>query len=641
MTEPADAGAARRYQAFICYSHHDWRWAKWLQRAIEAYRVPRALRGRATSRGTIPARCGPVFLDRTETHADPNLRRQLFDAIDRSANFLLVCSPDSAAAEWCAEEIRYFRKSGRGDRLFCLIVRGEPNDTDPKRRAFSPALSEEIPGAGPPAVPLAADVRRDGDGKRDALLKIIAAMLGVSFDDLRRRDRAARRRQLTMQASIAGIVAVLLAASYYFALLDGQHVPFYAAATRTLNEHHWILPRPIPRARDVAASAADLRANVADTLWARGSSTGWYWHKSKEEQRVTFDGWTAGQALSGLLSLRDLDPKRRDTLIAHALLLQTQRYAPLEENGVRYGWLGYDPRVPLNETWPEEALWYVSALSRTLALDPSPLSAQQRRDVQAALRYAQSTTDAYRDPQHGGWDGIADQVNRSAASTYTTAVALQALLDAKRAHAGWDGDAALRDRLIASTANRLFDLFHLTGDERVGLQGLSGWNGSVDDENPMEEGLTLQVFAMLLRAEAEAGYHLPKAVAESIPPNLEKLQSVTYGGIQGTNSTAHFVEPVRTRGCPCVRTRARYIDFAWYPWAIACSELWLRRIKSHPGDSPTAETAKRALGHLIVDLQSDAAADASVEHPWAAGELLVALNLAPLTERDLRELGFK
>ena len=35
-----------RYRAFISYSHSDERWAQWLHRALETYRLPRHLVGR-------------------------------------------------------------------------------------------------------------------------------------------------------------------------------------------------------------------------------------------------------------------------------------------------------------------------------------------------------------------------------------------------------------------------------------------------------------------------------------------------------------------------------------------------------------------------------------------------------------------
>ena len=60
---------------------------------------------------------------------------------------------------------------------------------------------------------LAADVRDEGDGKKLALAKVVAGLLGVSSDDIFRRaereHRAAARRRRRVQALVA-VLAVLL-----------------------------------------------------------------------------------------------------------------------------------------------------------------------------------------------------------------------------------------------------------------------------------------------------------------------------------------------------------------------------------------------------------------------------------------------
>ena len=54
---------SRRYKAFISYSHADEAHASWLQRALERYRTPKALR---RSRPDLPARLYPIFRDSAE-----------------------------------------------------------------------------------------------------------------------------------------------------------------------------------------------------------------------------------------------------------------------------------------------------------------------------------------------------------------------------------------------------------------------------------------------------------------------------------------------------------------------------------------------------------------------------------------------
>ncbi|HSC15237.1 MAG TPA: hypothetical protein VLI71_08990, partial [Gammaproteobacteria bacterium] len=74
-----------RYRAFISYSHRDERWATWLHKSLERYRVPRRLVGRATPMGAVPARIAPVFRDREELPTATDLGRVVNAALEQSA----------------------------------------------------------------------------------------------------------------------------------------------------------------------------------------------------------------------------------------------------------------------------------------------------------------------------------------------------------------------------------------------------------------------------------------------------------------------------------------------------------------------------------------------------------------------------
>ena len=109
-----------QFTAFISYSHRDSRWAKWVQRAIENYRLPKAL---ASEMGRS-RKLGKVFRDREELSTGQNLGDHLTAALDSSDNLIVICSPNSKASPWVAKEIEYFKALGRGDRIFCLLVEG-------------------------------------------------------------------------------------------------------------------------------------------------------------------------------------------------------------------------------------------------------------------------------------------------------------------------------------------------------------------------------------------------------------------------------------------------------------------------------------------------------------------------------------
>lgn len=213
-----------KYWAFISYSHRDTRWANWLHKSIESYRPPRQLIGTGTTRGPVPKRLTPVFRDREELASATDLGTMLTDALAASGCQIVVCSPQAAKSRWVNEEILAFKRLGREDRIFCLIVGGEPNATDMPGRAdeecFPPALRFKVGADGNLGAertePIAADARPGKDGKQNAKLKLIAGVLGVGFDALRRREQQRRNRRLVLisSAAMAGMVVTSGLAAY-------------------------------------------------------------------------------------------------------------------------------------------------------------------------------------------------------------------------------------------------------------------------------------------------------------------------------------------------------------------------------------------------------------------------------------------
>lgn len=192
------------YEAFISYAHNDERWAKWLQRALERYRVPSNLNSQRSGGKPSPKRLHPIFRDRDELASASDLSASIRSALDCSHALIVVCSPAAAQSKWVGEEIRHFQATDRSARIFCLLVSGTTERGHPDC-AFPPALLQSVDGD-PLPDPLAADVTDKGDGKRDAMLRIAAGLLGVGIDDLKHRDA---QRQLRLRGAVAmGSLAV-------------------------------------------------------------------------------------------------------------------------------------------------------------------------------------------------------------------------------------------------------------------------------------------------------------------------------------------------------------------------------------------------------------------------------------------------
>ncbi|MGN6730078.1 MAG: TIR domain-containing protein [Rhodanobacteraceae bacterium] len=222
----ADSGFA--YRAFISYSHADRAWCDWLHKSLETYRVPSRLVGKDAAHGTIPRSLAPIFRDRDELPSASDLGRKVNDALAKSENLVVICSPASARSRWVNEEVLTYKRLGRGDRIFCLIVDGEPNASDlPGREAkecFCPALRFATDADGRPIAertePIAADARPGKDGKGNAKLKLIAGMLDVGFDALKQREQRRQLRRMTAITALAVCVMAVTIVLAIFALIS-------------------------------------------------------------------------------------------------------------------------------------------------------------------------------------------------------------------------------------------------------------------------------------------------------------------------------------------------------------------------------------------------------------------------------------
>jgi tetratricopeptide (TPR) repeat protein len=215
---------ALRYHAFISYSHADARWAKWLHRKLEDFHLGDDLAGRETVLGRVPNTLRPIFRDRDEFAAGHSLSDQTLAALDDSIALIVICSPNAAKSHYVNEEIRLF-KSRQADRLVIpLIVDDAPGAAQPQ--CFPPALAFKVTGDGivtsTPEAILAADARRTGDGPYLSLAKIVASLIGVPVDDVRKRQAITQDWWIKVTASVIAVVAVLVMAAGFLVWEHGR-----------------------------------------------------------------------------------------------------------------------------------------------------------------------------------------------------------------------------------------------------------------------------------------------------------------------------------------------------------------------------------------------------------------------------------
>ena len=198
-----DTGAAE-YTAFISYRHKtfDTAVAKKIQRQIENYRIPAHIAKRFGGK-----RVGKVFRDRDELPLLADLGEGIRFALEKSEWLIVICTPELPLSKWCMAEVDYFISLGKRDKILAVLADGEPEDSFPPQLRFV-----ETDGETAEKEPLAADVRAKTIGKslrkvNTEKLRLLASILGVGFDELRRRQR---ERFMRMAVTASMSAAILL-----------------------------------------------------------------------------------------------------------------------------------------------------------------------------------------------------------------------------------------------------------------------------------------------------------------------------------------------------------------------------------------------------------------------------------------------
>jgi len=104
--------------------------------------------GQPTRDGIRPNRLFPVFRDREELQVSADLSGRVNEALAESRYLVVVCSPNSAQSLWVNQEIKFFKKLGREDRVLSLIVGGEPHSSDSSKECFPEALMHRVDADG-------------------------------------------------------------------------------------------------------------------------------------------------------------------------------------------------------------------------------------------------------------------------------------------------------------------------------------------------------------------------------------------------------------------------------------------------------------------------------------------------------------
>ena len=266
-----------RYWCFISYSHHEKHIAVPLQRFLENYTPPGPLRTTITPPAGLGVALRPVFRDETELGAASSLTDALHDALTDSYALVVLCSPNAARSRWVDEEIRLFRALGREQRVFLMLIEGEPNVDLNGPYAHLECLPPALRRSDRGEEPLAADLRGGKPAFKSGALRLAAGLWGVTLDELVHRHRRRQRQQLAAAATLGltvtllgGVAAVRVAADRTIAQTIGD-ARAEAAARRPRSAEALLKKAPTWA---VEASGASIRRAAQELKRSLGFSAG-------------------------------------------------------------------------------------------------------------------------------------------------------------------------------------------------------------------------------------------------------------------------------------------------------------------------------------------------------------------------------
>lgn len=192
---------------FISYSRKDIKFARRLEKALEAYKPPKDLK-------ETPYRNLVVFRDE-EDITGVEYHQSIEKHLKNSKKLIIICSPNSRKSDFVNGEIQAFAKMYDANNIIPILLSGMPNNeaTKPEQedgKAFPEALCEIM------QMPLATsylgfDARKDKINKgafSGSWYTLLANIYDASRSEIEQREKKkeARRRNIFVSAAIISVI---------------------------------------------------------------------------------------------------------------------------------------------------------------------------------------------------------------------------------------------------------------------------------------------------------------------------------------------------------------------------------------------------------------------------------------------------
>ncbi|MBQ6307469.1 MAG: TIR domain-containing protein [Bacteroidales bacterium] len=202
--------------AFISYKHTDKKWAKWIQKKLEFYKLPIYIK---EENPDTPENLRPIFRDETDMPVGGILSENIKSALTQSKFLIVICSPNVLESDYVKEEVTFFKELNGIGNIVPIIFDGEPNSEDESRECIPEPIREDVKNG-----MLAANVNEIS--KDYALVKVVAKMLDVRVDKLWRRyerDQKNKRRMMIIALLALMIAAICVAGWIWHQNVELEH----------------------------------------------------------------------------------------------------------------------------------------------------------------------------------------------------------------------------------------------------------------------------------------------------------------------------------------------------------------------------------------------------------------------------------
>ncbi len=199
------------YNAFISYKHAplDSKVAEDVQRRLERFNIPHSIRKK-----TGKKRIERVFRDKDELPITSDLTDTISNALSKAEYLIVICSPRTKESIWVDREIDFFLKNHDMNRILTVLAEGEPYEVIPERilkvekevtdyNGYTHTVTTEIE-------PLSCDYRMPfSRAHKEEIPRLAAALIGCSYDELVRRQRAYRTKQIIAISAVVATAALI------------------------------------------------------------------------------------------------------------------------------------------------------------------------------------------------------------------------------------------------------------------------------------------------------------------------------------------------------------------------------------------------------------------------------------------------